>query len=97
MRQKNIINEKMSLSSYVGWMIRHARIAEGLSGCELAQRVYMSQQQISRYECGRTGFQLEMLFRLMDALNMDEFEMCSLFKMATKKHLNDSVKKNKFR
>ncbi|MGL5952411.1 MAG: helix-turn-helix domain-containing protein [Providencia rustigianii] len=72
--QKNI-----PLSHYVGQLIRKARIQNGITGTELAKQVYLSQQQISRYERGQTGFQLDILLRLLSALNMNESEMKAFF------------------
>ncbi|ENN8378941.1 helix-turn-helix domain-containing protein [Providencia rettgeri] len=72
--QKNI-----PLSHYVGLLIRKARIQNGLTGTELAKQVYLSQQQISRYERGQTGFQLDVLLRMLSALNMNEMEMKAFF------------------
>lgn len=72
--QKNI-----PLSHYVGQLIRKVRIQNGITGTELAKQVYLSQQQISRYERGQTGFQLDILLRLLSALNMNESEMKEFF------------------
>lgn len=70
----NMNNRTLSLSQYVGGFIPQVRL-QNVSGSELAKRIYMIQQQISRYERGQMGFQLDVLFRLLIALKMDEFEM----------------------
>lgn len=72
-------NNNLSLSHYAGNLIRQARIKNNLTGSQLAQRVHISQQQISRYECGKTNFQLDILLKLLLALNMNELEIKDFF------------------
>ncbi|MDD9339258.1 MAG: helix-turn-helix transcriptional regulator [Providencia heimbachae] len=79
-------NRTLSLSQYVGGLIRQVRLENGLSGRELARLVHMSQQQISRYERGQTGFQLDVLFRLLFALKMNEHEIKNFFNQVMNKN-----------
>mgnify|MGYP001194408115 CR=1 FL=1 len=79
MKITNIKNPTSAISHYVGDLIRKARIQNGITGSELAKQVHLSQQQISRYERGRTGFQLDVLLRLLSALNLDEAEKKRFF------------------
>lgn len=81
------------ISHYVGDLIRKARIKNGITGTELAKQVHLSQQQISRYERGRTGFQLDVLLRLLSALNMDEAEKKRFFALVVEEIEGKSDKK----
>ena len=45
----------LSLSLYIGSLLRKTRVENGLAGRELAELVNVSQQQISRYERGTTS------------------------------------------
>lgn len=83
MKEASLNPMNLSLSYYAGSIIRKERIKRGLSGDELAKLVHLSQQQISRYECGKTGLQLESLFKLLWALRMDESAIESFFHQVT--------------
>ncbi|HCT5880520.1 TPA: helix-turn-helix transcriptional regulator [Morganella morganii] len=61
----------LSLSAYIGSLIRDERRQQRLTGRDFAKLVHISQQQISRYECGKTHFSLELLFRFFQALKME--------------------------
>lgn len=78
------VNSHVSLSKsnfYVGSLLRKQRIKKGLSGHELAKQVYLSQQQISRYECGKTGFQIDTLLSILVALNLNDNEIRQFFSL----------------
>lgn len=54
----------------VGAFIRQKRIEQGLSGAELGRLLNISQQQVSRYECGVTSvsfYQLECILQALSA------------------------------
>ncbi|CAG9436574.1 helix-turn-helix domain-containing protein [Providencia alcalifaciens] len=84
------ISENESISCYVGGLIRQSRLENGLSGRELAKLINISQQQISRYERGKTALQLDILCRLFHALNMSEYEIQRFFNQIINK-INDIV------
>lgn len=95
MKKVDINNQKtISLSYYVGRLIYEIRKNNGLTGSELAKQVYLSQQQISRYECGKTGFQLDILLRILSALDMDSEQMSSFFSNVISKVNHKSTKNN---
>lgn len=79
MKKINLEDGSLSLSSYAGGLLRIIRCENGLSGEQLAKNINISQQQVSRYERGETGFQLDMLFRFCSALRMNESEMQYFF------------------
>ncbi|MBT0422604.1 helix-turn-helix transcriptional regulator [Morganella morganii subsp. morganii] len=74
LKKINLEDGNLSLSSYIGGLLRIIRYESGLSGEQLAKSINISQQQVSRYERGETGFQLDMLFRFLSALRMNESE-----------------------
>ncbi|MGL4212319.1 MAG: helix-turn-helix domain-containing protein [Morganella morganii] len=51
----------------------------------MAGDINISQQQVSRYECGYTGFQLDVLFDFFSALRMDENEIQHFFCQVVRK------------
>ncbi|CAG9406696.1 helix-turn-helix domain-containing protein [Providencia alcalifaciens] len=53
-----------------GLVIRKIRKENGISACELAKKVNISQQQMSRYERGINKFSIDMLFDITVALNI---------------------------
>lgn len=79
MRKINLDDDSLSLSGYIGGVLRIIRCERGLSGDQLAKNINISQQQVSRYERGVTGFQIDMLFRFLSELGMNESEMHCFF------------------
>ncbi|ETO41157.1 helix-turn-helix domain-containing protein [Morganella sp. EGD-HP17] len=79
MKKINLDEGSLSLSGYIGGQLRAIRYEYGWSGDELAKDMNISQQQVSRYERGETGFQLDMLFRFFSALRMNESEIQYFF------------------
>ncbi|EPL3927453.1 helix-turn-helix domain-containing protein [Morganella morganii] len=69
----------LSLSLYIGSLLRKTRVENGLAGRELAELVNVSQQQISRYERGTTSVDIRKLFQLLLALNMNADEVMDFF------------------
>lgn len=57
------------ISICCGLVIRKIRKSHGVSANELAIRVNLSQQQISRYERGKNKISIDMLFNISVALN----------------------------
>ncbi|EOZ5676954.1 helix-turn-helix domain-containing protein [Morganella morganii] len=76
-----LINDdlKLSLSLYIGSLLRSARVKNGLAGRELATLLNVSQQQISRYERGITSIDMVKLFQVLLALNMKSDEVMDFF------------------
>ncbi|BBG59555.1 DNA-binding helix-turn-helix protein [Providencia rustigianii] len=54
-----------SISFYAGKFLRKARKEKNMTGKQLAKLMHVSQQQISRYETGRTSLTLEQLSQLL--------------------------------
>ncbi len=46
-------NENTNVTIYIGTYLKHRRKAVGLTGAQLASRLNISQQQVSRYERGK--------------------------------------------
>ncbi|MCG5276071.1 MULTISPECIES: helix-turn-helix domain-containing protein [Providencia] len=74
----NKTNESLNLfkipenffSSYCGFVLKKKRKELGISGRELARRLHISQQQISRYERGINKISLDMLLNFSIVLNI---------------------------
>lgn len=79
MKKINIDDNELPLSCYIGGLLRENRLKNGLSGYELACDIKISQQQVSQYERGESGFQVDMLFRFFSALSMTESEIQYFF------------------
>ncbi|MBV2190415.1 MULTISPECIES: helix-turn-helix domain-containing protein [Providencia] len=65
----------MKLNKNIGLFIRGARKSRGLSEKELAKLIFVSQQQVSRYERGITSMNFESILTILNVLNVsvDEF------------------------
>ncbi|MET4894539.1 helix-turn-helix domain-containing protein [Morganella morganii] len=79
MKKINLDDNSLTLSCYIGGLLRDIRYNTGLSGYELGKKINLSQQQVSRYERGKTGFQLHILFRFFSALRMNEDDIQHFF------------------
>lgn len=60
-----------SLSNNIGRMLKSYRRRTGLTGSELAKKINVSQQQISRYENGVNNITFDKLIILFNVLEMD--------------------------
>ncbi|HHN8583816.1 TPA: helix-turn-helix domain-containing protein [Providencia rettgeri] len=58
-------------SYHCGCMIRKIRKSKGITGSELASRLCLSQQQISRYELGVNKFTMDLLFDVCIVLDIN--------------------------
>ncbi|MBP6123887.1 MULTISPECIES: helix-turn-helix domain-containing protein [Providencia] len=65
------------LSNNIGKMLKSYRRRTGLTGSELAKRINVSQQQISRYENGVNHITFDKLLLLLNALEMDRYDIVS--------------------
>ncbi|HHR6130773.1 TPA: helix-turn-helix domain-containing protein [Providencia alcalifaciens] len=64
-----------SFSYVAGYFIRKSRIRMGLTGAQLADLINMSQQQVSRYETGRSKLSLDQLDELLNVLGRSWSEL----------------------
>lgn len=78
------------ISYYIGTFIRNRRKKIGLSGQELAQRICISQQQVSRYERGEVAISVKKLFYILSVLNVSEEEMLILLHSLYQKVVSQS-------
>ncbi|QAV25222.1 helix-turn-helix domain-containing protein [Proteus hauseri] len=62
------------------------RKLKNLSGKELGKLLKLSQQQISRYENGKTSFTLEYILSFSSILEMDTFELFEEIELWLKKN-----------
>ncbi len=67
-------NEQEMLRRF-GLYIRYAREQKRLSGSELARRLNVSQQQVSRYENGESTVNLLMMNKIVHALGLSWDEL----------------------
>ncbi|HCI96902.1 helix-turn-helix domain-containing protein [Providencia huaxiensis] len=63
-------NHDNQISTYFGAIIKQIRRECGMTGAELAKKLNVSQQQMSRYERGINKISVDMLFNLSIALNV---------------------------
>ncbi|HEM8139364.1 MULTISPECIES: helix-turn-helix domain-containing protein [Providencia] len=69
--KKNIIiSHENEISTYCGKIIKRIRRERGMTGDELARKLNISQQQMSRYERGVNKISLSTLFNLSIILNV---------------------------
>lgn len=71
-------NEDTNVTVYIGTYLKHRRKAVGLTGAQLASRLSISQQQVSRYERGKNAMTIQGLLDILQALELrkndiDEF------------------------
>lgn len=66
------------INRVIGTYFRDERLKRGLSGEELGTVLNISQQQISRYELGKSKFTVEHIFNLLNAMHIpiDDFLSC---------------------
>ncbi|ENZ0348290.1 helix-turn-helix domain-containing protein [Morganella morganii] len=63
------------LNEKIGNYIKKIRKEKGLSGSELAKKLNFSQQQLSRYENGKTKLTIETINEILLALNKQWFNL----------------------
>ncbi|MCU6274036.1 helix-turn-helix domain-containing protein [Morganella morganii] len=80
------------LSAYIGSLIRDERGQQRLTGQNLAKLMNISQQQISRYECGKSHLSIELLFRFFQALKMEREQIeCFFHKILNELYRGDET------
>lgn len=65
-----MINTKKYVSANVGSKIKEIRKSIRMSGHDLAEKIGVTQQQISRYESGQSAITIDMLILISRALNV---------------------------
>lgn len=73
------MQENNPLSNNIGKMLKFYRRRTGLTGDELAKRINVSQQQISRYENGINNITFDKLITLFNALEMNRYDIDIFF------------------
>ena len=63
-------SRKNSVSTAVGRKIKAVRKYQSISGNQLAQLTGLTQQQISRYESGKTSMTIDTIVRIAQALDI---------------------------
>ncbi|MBQ0342056.1 helix-turn-helix transcriptional regulator [Providencia rettgeri] len=63
------------LTEQIGMELSHLRKEKGLSGSDLAKKLKISQQQISRYETGKTSLTIDQLSHLLRLLDKNWVEL----------------------
>lgn len=71
----NTLQTKDNLNLFIGNLIKKKRKLKNLSGKELGLLLKLSQQQISKYENGKTSFTLENILIFSSVLDMNNFEL----------------------
>ena len=72
--------ETSDFYAVLGHRIQSRRKELGIVTVKLAQKLNISQQQISRYENGLTNFNIVILFRFFSSLGMTSEEVVRIFK-----------------
>ena len=68
---------KNSVDINIGCKIKDARISAGMSGNDLAIKIGVSQQQVSRYESGQTPMTINTVIMIAHVLNVSVNELLS--------------------
>ena len=67
--------EDTEISIYIGLFLKNKRKEVGLTGAQLASRLSISQQQISRYERGKNTITIQGLLGILQALELHKSDM----------------------
>ena len=70
-------NTKNSVSASVGRKIKDIRKSAGMSGEELAKKLGLTQQQISRYESGQSVMSIDTVVMIAHVLHVSVNELLS--------------------
>ncbi|EPL3047535.1 helix-turn-helix domain-containing protein [Morganella morganii] len=68
---------KHNVSASVGRKIKKVRKSAGISGNDFAKKLGLTQQQISRYECGQTSMTIDTVFMVAHVLHVSVDELLS--------------------
>lgn len=72
-----MLMEVNRLSYYAGIFLRKSRKEKNLTGKQLAKLMHVSQQQISRYETGKTSLTIDQLSHLLHLLGKNWVDLIS--------------------
>ncbi|HBC0990304.1 TPA: helix-turn-helix transcriptional regulator [Escherichia coli] len=75
----SITNKKNFVSANIGNKIKNIRKSAGISGDTLAKNLGISQQQVSRYESGKSSMSIDMVILISYALNVSVNKLLSDF------------------
>lgn len=67
-----------SIRRNIGEFLRKARINKSLTGYELGHLMHISQQQVSRYERGKSSINIETLDIMLEALGKNWEDLLSV-------------------
>ncbi|CAG9429817.1 helix-turn-helix domain-containing protein [Providencia alcalifaciens] len=67
--------DNYEVSNYIGSFLKRRRKVVGLTGAELASRLSISQQQISRYERGVNAITIQNLLGILHALELKKHDI----------------------
>lgn len=70
-----MINKKNTASARLGKKIKEIRKSYKMSGNELARKLGMSQQQVSRYESGKSSMTIDTIILIANALEISINEL----------------------
>ncbi|HBO24783.1 helix-turn-helix domain-containing protein [Providencia sp.] len=73
------MRENDPLLTNIGKILKSYRRRTGLTGSELAKRINVSQQQVSRYENGINNITFDKLIILFNALEMTRYDIDIFF------------------
>ncbi|MFW0926873.1 helix-turn-helix domain-containing protein [Providencia sp. VP23HZSY-1] len=73
-------NENTNVTIYIGTYLKHRRKAVGLTGAQLASRLNISQQQVSRYERGKNSITIQGLLDILQALELRKHDIDDFMK-----------------
>ncbi|WP_369308764.1 helix-turn-helix domain-containing protein [Providencia rettgeri] len=73
-------NNSTDISSYIGTYLKQRRKAVGLTGAQLASRLSISQQQVSRYERGKNAITIQGLLEILQALELRKHDVDDFMK-----------------
>ncbi|EKT55853.1 helix-turn-helix domain-containing protein [Providencia sneebia] len=90
------MRENEPLSNNIGKMLKCYRRRTGLTGSQLAKRINVSQQQISRYENGVNNITFDRLVILFNALEMDGSDIEFFFEEIKRFIDSEEYKKRSF-
>lgn len=95
-QKKQRTESTFSLNEEVGFLIRKLRASRKMSGEQLAQIVGISQQQISRYENGKTKLTIDQLEVISTAFDMSIWRFMNILQFNSyieKENCRNQIKK----
>lgn len=86
-----------NINVLAGRYLKRKRIEQGLTGAELGRLLYISQQQISRYERGVNTITLNFILLLVEKLNLkiDDFYIYIINELNIESRICDEINRRK--